>query len=111
MTAKTLCSHFFNSQKGGWKDVGYQMKIAKDLVERYTDEQLLFALELFKGKMYSLGFLNEKNMGYAINKMHDTIQINYEVGGNIAERNRAKLQRFTYESRFGEGHYFDLLKE
>ena len=111
MTAKELCTLFFNSQQGGWKDVGYQMIIAKNLVERYTDEQLIYAIELFKGKMYSLGFLNEKNMGYVINKMKDTIQINYEVGGDIAERNRAKLQRFTNQSRLGEGYYLDLLEE
>lgn len=112
MTAKELCSHFFNQSGTGWRDVPFQMKIAKELVERYQDEDLLYALDYYKDKMYSLGFLSPKNMVIAIEKRKSTARIQYEVGEeNIAERNRIKLQNAFGQSREREGYYFDMLKE
>lgn len=111
MTAKELVSRFSSLQPEGWKDYAYQMKIAKDLVSTYEDEELIYALQLYKDKIYSLGFLNETNMIRVKQKLKDTVQIKYEVGGDIAQRNRNKLQRFTPVTRFREGTYFDMLKE
>lgn len=112
MTAKELCTHFFDQAGTGWKDVPFQMKIAKELTQRYQDQDLLYALEYYKDKMYSLGFLSPKNMAVAIEKRKSTAQIQYEVGEeNIAERNRTKLQNASSQSREREGYYFDMLKE
>lgn len=112
MTAKELCTHFFNQSGTGWKDVPFQMKIAGELTRRYQDEDLLLALEYYKDKMYSLGFLSPKNMAIVIEKRKSNINIQYEVGEEeIGERNRTKLQNAFSKSREREGHYFDMLKE
>lgn len=111
MTAKELVGRFFDLRDEGWRDVPLQMKFAKGLVQKYTDEQLIMALELYYTQMYSLAFLNERNMGRAIEKCKSKVNINYEVGGDIAERNRNKLQKFTYESRFRERDFECLFEE
>ena len=107
MTPKDLCSRFFNQCGTGWKDVAFQMKIAKDLVEKYEDDDLIFALDYYKDSIYSLGFLSPKNMGIAIQKRKNAVQFNYEVGEeNVAERNRIKLQNAASESKGQRGVLF-----
>lgn len=98
---------------------GRHMVYAKRLLELYELEDILYALELYKTKMYSLGYLTEDNMKRAVYKReadklkHMTVTSVKECSNaeERAERNRNKLERLSNQSFFGKRNTFDLLKD
>lgn len=94
---------------------------AKRLLEKYDLEDIYYALELYKDKMYSLGYLNERNMNEAIYKRTVEVQKEQmkelsqsrdkESVEQLAKRNKDKLERISCKSRFGTQYSFDMLKD
>ena len=110
MTAQELLNKFFTERQSGWIDLEHQKRIAEQLVMKYTDEQLEKALEMYGNKMYSLAFLSPKNMGRVILQKQNEIKVDYEVGGDIAKRNKEKLQGNSSIPRWGAWHFDDLFE-
>lgn len=111
--AKEIVFTFFELTNQKPNQVPRYMAHAKRLLNKYTKEDILYAIEMNRDKMYSLGFLTEENMGKAIvqrsnRKTYDLMQTG---GESVAERNRAKLQRVSNQSRLGERDIVDLFKE
>lgn len=115
--AKTIVFTFFELANKRAENVPKHMVFAKRLLENYSLEDILFALEVYKDKMYSLGFLTQENMNKALYKREAEKQKQMSVFKSdkevkdVAERNRKKLERISNEPRFGKGYSFDMLKE
>ena len=89
----------------------YQTMIAKELLAKYNEADIKTALEMYRGQVYSLAFFSPKIMGKAISRNSGRTNIQYEVGGDIAKRNKSKLQGSTHNPWLGERFDFDMLKE
>lgn len=111
MTSDELLERFLEGRSSAWLDMDYQRQLANNLVQKYPKHILEKALEMYGSKMYSLAFLNPKNMGKVILRCQNHVNINYEVGGNIAERNKEKLQRYSGVTRVGTWCFDDLFEQ
>ena len=74
---------------------GFQIKLAKSLLSKYSYPELIYALNYYKGmgeSLYSLGFLSHKN------NMNDPLsmykaELNTQESGDSGERNRNRIKQ------------------
>ena len=108
---KSIVKYFistFGVQTVNWPQ---QVKIVKSLMERYSREEIVYAIDYYKSKgtdMYSLGFLN-RNMEEAVTAKKTEEYLSTQTG-DANERNKRKL-RTDNQALDREEYYLDLFAE
>lgn len=90
-----------------------QMKLAKNLLNKYKHNEISFALQYVKdsGKdIYSLGYLTDKTMREAIKAMNIEEK---EDDGNSGERNKRRIEnkQLIYKTKYREDYPLSLFAE
>lgn len=112
--AHQIVCKFIEASGVGKTNFPRHMAQAKRLLDSYKLEDILYALDVYGKKMYSLGFLTEDKILSARGKrLQEEVASEQLVtrGEDVAERNKARLQRIHHKSRLRERDFEYLLGE
>ena len=93
-----------------WLSLATERAYAETLLQKYSEEEIIHAIEYWKSSIYTLKFLTDYRMRLAGNIQETHPQYNYKMEGDTGERNRQKLSRANHQWQFRKDDYSDLFE-